>query len=251
MFKGSLVAATLMCLSSIICNAEGLGLDESQIQSMLKTQIDGSARLPGGLTMIEANGKSMLISGEGRIVVIGKVFDLWNGVELKNLDDVEKYAYMINLKKLGIQLDELGALSMGKGPKEIVVFIDPSCSTCRETLKKLAEMDQYTFKILLLPTNKQDSVNKVKKGICGQNKGAVLQSLVEDSWEKIPAPNINCILMPMYKTSVASRMLGITEAPFFIRDDGIGHPGEPKDIDAWLSGKAKGFTDVKRPKTSK
>ena len=48
--------------------------------------------------------------------------------------------------------DELLSFSIGSGPKEVFVFVDPECPYCHMVVRMQAELgDQYTFHNLLVP----------------------------------------------------------------------------------------------------
>jgi thiol:disulfide interchange protein DsbC len=211
-------------------------LDVNQIKNALKTQVDGVAKLPvGGLTMIEANGKTFLVSDNGRIVVMGKIYDIWNSVELKTVEDAERYANRIDIDKLGLKPDELGGINIGTGKKEVIMFLDANCTSCNKLIQSALKHNDYTFKVILLPMLNDDSVIKAKKAICNADKQAVAKALIDNTWDKLPAPPADCIVLPLQKAMTTARVFGIQKVPFLVRNDGRVAANFSGDLGEWLS----------------
>lgn len=243
--------SVLMSASSMAQPAGGVTeKDAEMLKNVLKTQVDAAVKLPvQGMHMIEAGGKTLFVSDNGRIVIVGKIYDMWNNVELKGVGDVDKYAMKIDIGKLGVNLDELKPIVIGNGKLEVVVFVDPNCPHCHKILQNAIRLKQYTFKFIPLPLLGPDSVEKVRKGLCHADKVAVSKALVDNQWEKIPVGEANCGQLPAEKSIILARILGVTSIPFSIAPDGTIYQGVPKDYTAWLDTHSGGVQRASAGKT--
>jgi thiol:disulfide interchange protein DsbC len=134
---------------------DGVASPESEaagIRAELRA-IKGMRRLPvAGVQMIAAGERLLFVSANGRYVFTGPAWDLWHGAKLTSLEQGARLAARIDLKRLGLDPATLGALDLGSGEREVVVFVDPRCPHCRGLLDKLPALAaRYRFRLVPLP----------------------------------------------------------------------------------------------------
>jgi thiol:disulfide interchange protein DsbC len=203
--------------------------------------IRGMQRLPvAGVQMVEAGGRVLFVSDNGRYVFTGPAWDLWHGAKLETLEAATRLASRIDLKRLGLDPAALGALDLGNGEGEVVVFVDPRCPHCRrlfDLLPMLAE--RYHFRLVPLPVLGPDSETAVVRLNClaERDPAAAREALLAGNADQLPAPEGTCGQAPAQRALVTAQLLGIAGVPYLIAPDGRLQQGVPANLDAWLEGK--------------
>jgi len=182
--------------------------------------VDEVKRLPvTGLSMIKAGDKTFLITDNGHFVVTGnfKLVDMWQGKIIGSVGDT-KGIDKIDLRKIGLNPDELSTFTIGTGKKEVVIFVDPQCNYCHELIVQLESLGKaYTFKLVLIPVMGKESAEISKKLICNKDKAQSLEALVAKDYSKLQAlvrKEGSCDLKPLQKAVVATKLLDIQGVPF-------------------------------------
>ncbi len=179
-------------------------------------------KLPvGGLSMLRAGDKIFMITDNGHFVIAGnfKMVDMWQGKVIGTMEDL-KGIDKIDLRKIGLSPDEMGAFTLGSGKKEVTIFVDPQCGYCNGLLKQIKEIkDGYTFKIVLVPVLGSESADISKKLLCEKDKNKALDILISKDFSKLPALAAKggkdvCDLKPLQKSVVATKLLDIKGVPF-------------------------------------
>ncbi len=199
------------------------------------SKIDGMVSLPiTGLKAVETNGRIVFMSDSGRFVIDGTLYDAWGKTPLTTLDQIREASNTLDLTRLGLNLDDLRPLTLGKGKKKVVIFVDPRCPHCHSVLNQAALLtNQYTFEILAIPVLGPDSERQVRQLGCAENKKAALNALLSGRISTI-AQQDNCDLEPIQRTLVTAQILGIQGVPFIIAHDGRISRGRPADLKIWL-----------------
>jgi thiol:disulfide interchange protein DsbC len=234
--KGAIALAALSLAGSAF--AQSAPDDVAQIKKLMHGKFDAVKRLPvTGLMIVEADGQVYLSSENGRIVVAnGRVYDMWNGLEIKEGKDVDKFANKIDLVKMGLNISDLAPLEVGAGKKTVVMFIDPSCPHCHRMMAQAAKLtNEYRFQFVLLPILGTESIEKSKKAICMADKQAAVKALIDNTLAKAPSPDVGCNLLPLQKALLTARIMGVDSVPFIVAPDGTMQRGAPKDLSNWLS----------------
>ncbi len=198
-------------------------------------KIDGMASLPiTGLKAVETNGRIVFMSDSGRFVIDGTLYDVWGKTPLTALEQIREASNTLDLTRLGLNLDELRPLTLGKGKKKVVIFVDPRCPHCHSLLDSAALLtNQYRFSILAVPVLGPDSERQVRQLGCAENKKAALTALLSGRISSLTQKE-NCNLEPIQRTLVTAQILGIQGVPFVIAHDGRISRGRPADLKAWL-----------------
>jgi thiol:disulfide interchange protein DsbC len=203
--------------------------------------ISGMQRLPVvGVQMVQAGERVLFVSANGRYVFTGPAWDLWHGAKLETLDDVARLAERIDLKRLGLDSADLGALELGSGEREVVVFVDPRCPHCRHLMNQLPALgERYRFRLVPLPVLGSDSETAVVRLAClaERDPSAAREALLAESFDRLPTPTGTCGQAPTQRALVTAQLLGLDGVPHLIAADGRLHQGVPEDLEAWLEGK--------------
>ena len=197
-------------------------------------------RLPvAGMQMVQAGERVLFVSANGRYVFTGPAWDLWHGAKLETLEEGARLAERIDLKRLGLDPATLGALDLGNGEREVIVFVDPRCPHCRSLLDELPGLaERYRFRLVPLPVLGPDSETAVARLGClaEQDPAAAREALLADGLDELPAPEGTCGQTAAQRALVTAQLLGIAGVPYLIAPDGRLQQGVPADLEAWLEG---------------
>ncbi len=203
--------------------------------------IRGMQRLPvAGVQMVEAGERVLFVSDNGRYVFTGPAWDLWHGAKLETLEAGTRLASRVDLKRLGLDPTGLGALDLGNGSSEVVVFVDPRCPHCRRLLEMLPALaGRYRFRLVPLPVLGPDSETAVVRLNClaERDPTAAREALLAGNADQLPAPEGTCGQAPAQRALVTAQLLGIAGVPYLIAPDGRLQQGVPANLEAWLEGK--------------
>jgi thiol:disulfide interchange protein DsbC len=219
---------------------ESSGSEAGGIRELLRG-ISGMQRLPvSGIQMVEAGERMLFLSANGRYVFTGPAWDLWHGARLQTLNEAARLAERIDLKRLGLDPATLGALDLGSGERDVVVFVDPRCPHCRRLMDQLPSLGEgYRFRLVPLPVLGPESETAVVRLACldEQDPSAARDALLAETLDQLAAPTGTCGQAPVQRALVTAQLLGIAGVPYLIAPDGRLHQGVPEDLEAWLEGK--------------
>jgi len=212
--------------------------------SLLSVNIDGMQDLPiTGLKMVKTGDKVVFMSNNGRFAFYGgKLLDVWTQQEIKDLPDIDRIAKRIDLSRMKLNIDDLGAVTVGHGKGIVLVFIDPRCPYCAKVMKDLQTLQaRYTFKLVMVPILGQESQTVVVQLACQLASGdqtirdAVRQRLLTQNYAGLPTDNpSHCNKAPLQKAIVTAKLFGLPGVPFLIAPDGRTHSGAPEALADWL-----------------
>ena len=113
--------------------------------------VDAMTSLPvAELKAIEADGEVFFMSANGRFVFRGQLTDAWHRQPLDSLAAIRHASTHIDLDAMGVPLDALNTLTVGEGPRRVVVFVDPRCGYCKRFMAAAQPQAQrYTFKFVV------------------------------------------------------------------------------------------------------
>jgi thiol:disulfide interchange protein DsbC len=200
--------------------------------------IEGMTRLPvRGVQLVQAGGRLLFVSANGRYVFTGPAWDLWHGARLESLEQATRLAASIDRKRLGLDAAALGAIALGTGEKEVVIFIDPRSAHCRALLGKLTALGtRYRFRLVPIPVMGPESETAVARLTClaAHDTAAARERLLGGDVDNLPAPGPDCNGAPAERALVTAELLGINVVPYLIAPDGRLHEGAPADLERWL-----------------
>jgi thiol:disulfide interchange protein DsbC len=197
-------------------------------------------RLPvAGVQMVQAGDRALFVSANGRYVFTGPVWDLWHGAKLESLEEGARLAERIDLARLSLDPASLGALDLGEGDGDVVIFVDPRCPHCRDLLSQLPGfVEDYRFRLVPLPVLGPDSEAAVARLSClaERDPAAAREALLADKIDELPAPDGACGQAAGQRALVTAQLLGIAGVPYLIAPDGRLQQGVRADLEAWLEG---------------
>lgn len=198
-------------------------------------QIDAMASLPvTGLKAVESDGRLLFMSDNGRFVIDGTLYDVWAQQPLTSLASIRSAGDRLDLRRLGLPLDDLQALTLGEGAEEVLIFVDPRCPHCHALLKQAGQLQsRYTFRILPVAVLGPESEQQVRQLGCAVESGAALQSLISGRVNGLPQ-RPDCDLAPLQRTLVTAQLLGVQGVPFIVAPDGRISRGRPHSLREWL-----------------
>lgn len=214
---------------ALLAGAEAAWAQAAPFGAITKMQ-----QLPiSGVNIVESDKGTFFVSANGRFVFKGPIYDMWNGQPVSTVADVENIVNRVDLKKIGVDLEQLATFTLGKGDKEVVIFVSPECPHCHKVMEQAAQLaDQYTFRLVLLPIGPKALPLAKKVWCAGPEKG--LPALLAQKYDGLPEGQ--CDLAPMQKVLVVARVLGIPAVPYLVRHDGKTHKGALDDLAGWLAG---------------
>lgn len=190
-----------------------------------------------GMLAADKNGKLAFVSDNGRFVFQGSVYDTWNQKDITSLAEAKFANDYLDLEKLKFRVDELAPYVLGSGPKNIVVFYDPYCPSCKDLMADSLKEEGYTFKFVAIPALGPESTKAVRYAFCTKDKenaekvllGKVLpKDIPDDKFEM-------CDTSPIAKRVISTQLFGLIGVPFMVRDDGLVRSGYVKgQLSNWL-----------------
>ncbi len=198
----------------------GLGAGADQIKATKKLPVQG-------MSIIETvDGKTFVVSDNGRVAIIGgRIIDLFENREIKGISDTESLDH-INFRRMGIKASELSTFTVGNGPTEVVVFVDPMCEPCRLLVADMPKYTkQYTFQVVVYPLRGGPSGVAARALACAPDKGLALSAFATGKLETLPPPKRDCDVAHVQKAMITGSVLGIRNLPFLILPDGKTYAG--------------------------
>ena len=198
--------------------------------------IDAMQRLPvDGFHIVESQGRLLLVSTNGHYAVMGgRILDLWNSVEIHSVSDVDQ-TLRIPLHRMGIKLDELGAVTVGQGAQEaaVTVFLDPASPETHRILPKIQSLlGRYAFNVVFVPAQATRK-NASRALICAPEAG---RDFVRTGHQAtVVADGDPCGTAELQKNMVVVSLLGIDVLPFTIAPNGATQAGIPEQYDAFIA----------------
>lgn len=193
----------------------------------------------GKMYAIEDGGQTHYMSQNGRYIFTGRLVDVWERREVTNIQQLAEGRDVMNLEKMGLHPSRLNSVSLGRGPEEVTLFVDPACEPCHGLIRqarKVAEMsDKYTFHIVVIPALGDASHKLAQAFHCTSDKGRRLDALLKNTLHMLPQPE-NCDTSGYQLTLAAAEITGINGVPFLLNQQWRVTRGTPNDFQAWLEG---------------
>lgn len=196
-------------------------------------EIEAMAPLPSdGFNVIQAKGKLILVSKDGHYAIKGgRIFDAWNGLEVKTMADLEK-SKRIPKKFRELPFEKMGVVSIGKkGAKEILVFLDPTTSKGKPIIDQLIGLSaKYLIRIMPIPARDEDAV-ETQRVICLSAK----KQLLYLKGKKVELPEVKgCDKGPLMRNVVTAMAIKVKKLPVVISTNGAKKEGE-FDVEEFIS----------------
>lgn len=199
--------------------------------------IQRMADLPiSGMRAVESDGQILYVSSNGRFVISGQIYDIWQRKPLDTMEQIQAVTSRMDLDAIGLEPEDLNTFSEGSGEKEVVVFVDPRCPYCHALIKDSRKYhDDYRFHFVVVPALGDESDRLARLAYCAEDKSKALNAMMDDTLSELPQQD-SCDLGRYKETLVLAQLLEISGVPFVISHDGRISEGVPGDLDAWLRG---------------
>ncbi|CAM5561686.1 DsbC family protein [Eoetvoesiella caeni] len=228
-----LILPTIMSLLSGIAQAQSV--DERLALAAKNVKIDEVATLPiKSFKAVHSDGQIVFMSENGRFVFTGMVYDIWQRKSLDTMGQIKDAVNRLSFNGMGLNIDQLNTVSMGKGKQQVVVFTDPLCTVCHQLMQDAKYLtDQYTFKYVVVPALGAASVPLSKKVACAKDPNQALLALMNNTLKTL-ATIEPCDSKVFDTTMVAADLMGINGVPFIVAPNGDIQRGRPSNLAAWL-----------------
>ncbi|MER5026467.1 DsbC family protein [Providencia stuartii] len=177
-------------------------------------KIEDIVELPiKGVRAVQSDGQIMFLSENGRFVISGQIYDLWSKKPLNTMSQMRDVAERIHFKSMGMDVDTLNTVSMGRDAKSLV--------------------DDYTFKFIVIPALGAESNRLAKNLYCAKDKTHALDALMNNTLGSLPSKE-TCDPGQYDQTLLTAHFIGIEGVPFVVAPDGRVSKGRPKNLKSWL-----------------
>lgn len=190
------------------------------------------------------DGRTMYMVDNGRFVLIGDMFDMWQKKRLRTMDEIADAVRKMDLKGAGFELQNANKFSLGTGKDSVTVFVDPLCGWCHKLIEEVSGdkklLESHTFDFVVIPVLGDQSEKLARRFSCTsetdmQKRFEAFQKGAEGI-EALPLLE-KCDGSKFTHTKRSAEILGIRSVPLVVASDGRYARGKPKSIDAFLNGK--------------
>lgn len=184
------------------------------------------------------SGRTYFTSENGRYVFQGDLFDVWNGIKITSVSEMNYFNNRIDFTFLGVKVEKMFGLQIGTGEKKAYVFSEPGCYYCHKLAKEVKELsevnNEFSVFFVIVPVLSKTSIEKTRKlfSIAQNNKNKAIDCFINNSCENlndgIKDEDLNFDSID-YNRLVA-RVLSIDKFPFVVNPQGITSAGMPENI---------------------
>lgn len=207
-------------------------------EKMGKINMDSYINLPspGSLILVKRNGELIVFSGNGRYMMRGAIYDMWNGGKrIHSMAEGKASGRRIRLTNMSNVLEGVASINVGdKHGKQVFVFVDPSSEPSKKTLKMLRGVHGYQIQVILLAAMNKRSADIAKRLMCLKEKSPAQARKIILSGNMSFAPKGECGQEKLMQTLVLSKILGITRVPAIIAPNGEPLFGVPANLNKFL-----------------
>lgn len=194
----------------------------------------------------DTKGRVLYMLDNGRFVFVGDIVDVWAKKKLSTIEEVDNAFNRVDLKSFGFDLTRLNHISWGEGSKHVVAVIDPTCGWCQRLLQEVRNDKQlqkdYTFDFVIVGFLGQKGRDAAKALACSIAPSEAKVNAIlggEASLEHLLKAK-QCDDKKLADTQLTVTAMGVQSVPYLVAPDGRFNRGKPRDIKAWLEGKATG-----------
>lgn len=216
--------------------APGESIDLDQFKQSMRHIMNNVVQVPGtNLVAADVNGALIIILPNKRFAVVGKVFDIFEGREMKTLDDI-KEARRVDFVEMGMDFTELSTFTVGSGPREVVIFTDPLCPQCGEIAREAMKLtSRYTVHFVLFPITAEGSKPAAERILCGDDADGAVRALTTSNVSHLPEQEPGCADARFTKTAMLAMMLSVRVVPYVFAPNGLAHIGRPESLRSFLT----------------
>lgn len=239
----TLGVASLLTLAGIASAQASQQPPEKSLKELVESvnPIESMIRLPiTGMQAVEDDeGKIIFVSDSGRFAIVGELVDVWQAKTLDSMSQIREAIEKIDLRGDGIDVDSLNTVSSGHGDKEVIVFVDPTCTTCQKLMTDAEGLaEDYTFKFIVIPAFGDESNKLAKQFFCATNPDQRYETLKNGAVSSLKTKN-DCNTELYDQTLLITHLLSVDGVPFVLSPQGRIHRGRPANLAEWLNEDSK------------
>jgi thiol:disulfide interchange protein DsbC len=234
MFKQLLVAAGLVAAASIACaqntasfadvggaSAPASGEEKvvrdaiTKLAPTMKVEAVAKSDLPGFYEVVVSNGQVVYVTGDGKYLLQGDVYD------------VAQKASLTGRAQAALRLAALKTLPQSKrlvfapaNPKHtVIVFTDVDCPYCRQFHKQIAAYNQVGISVeyVLFPLAIHPGADKKAEAVwCSQDRNAAYTAAMNGQ-----DPGKKTCANPVAETTAIAMKMGIGGTPTILNENGV------------------------------
>lgn len=201
--------------------------------------------LPNGFsTVLQLEGHEGVaaVSQNGRYVMRGVVFDMWEDKTLESVAAMRESLSTISLSRFGLKEEDVRPFHYGTGPQEVVVFVDPYCPFCHQLFAEMksnpAYAEQFTWTIYTVSYLGDNSTRAVTALSCAEDQEASLRALMDHDvvyyQRAFDARGDSCDPQPILQRMILAQMVGAAGTPYLIGPRGGVSNGMPPSLAGFL-----------------
>ncbi|MAD39223.1 MAG: disulfide isomerase [Tistrella sp.] len=187
----------------------------------------------------DAQGRITFQTPSGRFIIRGQLYDTWGGYLVDSPDAARRS--MTTLPMDRVPMAQLGAITVGAGTDQVVVFVDPLCPHCHRLMAAIDQLVQssatrWRFDILVLPVLGRDSEIAARQIECAADVDAARTALITGTSPAALQQKPTCDLQHMSNRLITAQLIGIKGVPLIIAPDGRLQQGVPDNLLMFLEG---------------
>lgn len=164
--------------------------------------------------VVTTRGQIGYVDGAGRYAVFGSMYDMEKNVDMgakRKAELAPKAAWN------ELPLDKSITIVKGNGSRRIAVFTDPDCPYCKQLEESLAQIDNLTIHVFLMPIAQlhPEAVVKSESVWCSPDRALAWQRLITEG----SVPEARC-KTPLTDIAALARKLEIYGTPGIILPNG-------------------------------
>ena len=234
-----LLSKTLMAMTcSLLVSVAESSQTEAPAFLQDMSKVKGTREFPAAsFRLVETDSGTFLMSENGRFVVKGPIYDLWQKESISSLADIDAKANRMDMNAFNLNFDEVVSLTLGEGESEVVMFVS---STDEVSIRQLGLINEalkkrFTFKLILLPENQPESMAELKRFGCNQNSATEQLAALLSRKGSTLTPSEHCPMEVFHRTLLTGKFIGVDHVPFTIAPDGRFGKGLINDLQSFLS----------------
>lgn len=203
-----------LCLTALAAFSIGAFAQEAAIRKNLPERVPNMPAIqevtktpfPGVWEVRLAGNRLIYSDDSGNYIFQGALIDTRNRVNLteQRIEKLTAIAYK------DLPLKDSFKIVKGKGTRQMAVFEDPNCGYCKKLHRELANINDITIHVFLIPVLGDDSVDKAERIWCAKDKAKTYLSWMLNNQ---PPEEATCDTAAIARNSKLASEYGIGGTP--------------------------------------
>lgn len=208
-------------------------IKEAIVKSGKATNMPNSASI-----VVFSEPESILITDNPRYVVKGRIFDMWQNVELKNENELQASTQIIPLKQLKVNTKDLLEVRVNQEKtQELTIFLDPFLPSSAQVVHLLKKyVGEYQLRFVLTAMS-QESVEHLFDLACQIEtmKDIDVLNLISSGGVESSSTQKKCNEKLVMNSFGLTHFLRLKTSPTLIAPNGVISESLPPNLMEWLS----------------